>query len=299
MPGAKAGVRRETFHVTREGNVEPIKRQGFHGTPGDNGELFGRGTYVHTDKEHSDRYLQGQQMFVWGDEVQVRTQTKVKNPLVIHATRTEHNPARLMGDALRKGGYIKPGEYNLTPDQITARLKKAGFDGIEVRQEGYNDDVAGSQIAVFDPKNVRIRPDLKPERALVLKKERKGTTPSGASTGPYQNGKISGMTSSAAGKPDFPAHRGTLGAKVATSVEGLQAYKVEGGLYDVAVFKDDKVVGYVKKRSGSSTRAIGPGRTQTANKTGYAYYGPDGKQHGTATTRTSAFSSIKLRTDSR
>ena len=39
---------------------------------------------------------------------------------------------------------------------MTDALRARGYDGVEVRQQGFNDDIAGSQLVVFDPANIRV-----------------------------------------------------------------------------------------------------------------------------------------------
>lgn len=171
--GAQAGTRQETFHVTTPDRAKAVKEKGFHGKPrtmeeGFGGDYFGAGTYVSTDKEHSDRYLRGIRMFMMGDEVQVKTQTKLKNPFKITATHQDMSPSAVISEAMAKKGLAKPGE-RLSGPEITRRLKAAGYDGVDLKQSKYNDDLAGSQQVVFDPKNVRVRPDLKTEKVIRLK----------------------------------------------------------------------------------------------------------------------------------
>lgn len=165
------GSRRETFHTTREGNVGAIKREGFSGKPGDGGAYFGEGTYVHTKEEDSDAFTSGSRMFIWGDEVSVRTQVKTKNLFPVKATSKDLNPEGVMLRAMMQRGLAKEGE-ELSPSEIKNRLKKAGFDGVEVKQDYFNHDIAGNQISVFDPQNVRIRPEHKVEKVIRLKKPR-------------------------------------------------------------------------------------------------------------------------------
>lgn len=174
VPGARAGQRQETFHVTEPKRAEAIKKQGFHGKPrtaeeGFGGDYFGAGTYVHTDKEHSDKYLEGVQTYAWGDEVQITTQTKLQRPFRVTGTVRDASPTAVVSEAMAKKGLAKPGE-RLSGPEITRRLKAAGYDGVDFKQiGGYNDDMAGSQQVVFDPKNVRVPPKLKTDPVLRLK----------------------------------------------------------------------------------------------------------------------------------
>lgn len=165
MPSATAGRRQDNFHVTRPEAKKAIQKQGFHGKPrtadeGFGGDFFGAGTYVHTEKSHSDEYLHGVRSVVWGDEVRINTQTKLRNPFKISATNRETSPTKVISDAMVKAGHARPGE-RLAGPEITRRLKAAGHDGVELKQAGFNHDLAGSQIVVFDPKNIRVRPAKK------------------------------------------------------------------------------------------------------------------------------------------
>lgn len=191
VPGAKAGIRQDTFHVTNPDRAKAVKEKGFHGKPrtmeeGFGGDYFGAGTYVSTDKAHSDKYLRGVRMFMMGDEVQIKTQTKLKNPFKITATHQDMSPSAVISEAMVKKGLAKPGE-RLSGPEITRRLKAAGYDGVDLKQSKYTDDLAGSQQVVFDPKNVRVRPDLKPEKVIRLK------TQGSSSKNTYPRGKMTPM----------------------------------------------------------------------------------------------------------
>lgn len=191
VPGAKAGIRQDTFHVTNPDRAKAVKEKGFHGKPrtmeeGFGGDYFGAGTYVSTDKAHSDKYLRGVRMFMMGDEVQIKTQTKLKNPFKITATHQDMSPSAVISEAMVKKGLAKPGE-RLSGPEITRRLKAAGYDGVDLKQSKYTDDLAGSQQVVFDPKNVRVRPDLKPEKVIRLK------TQGSSSKNTYLRGKMTPM----------------------------------------------------------------------------------------------------------
>jgi hypothetical protein len=170
VPGAAAGKRRETFHSTRPSSAERIEKEGFRPS-GQNGAFFGQGVYSHTKKEDADQYREEIRNYLWGDEVTVRTQTKVKNPFVIKDDEGRKNPSRLVHEALVKAGHAKPGE-RLLPEEITRRLQAAGYDGVELKQPGYNPGSAGNQILSFNPKDTRLRPKLKTEKVIKLRSER-------------------------------------------------------------------------------------------------------------------------------
>jgi hypothetical protein len=139
------------YHATSARNVDSIKQNGFRSTAGggENGAFFGAGTYFHTRQEDAEASLDGYRMFIDPDMQQVRAEAQVINPFVVRADEFDMDPSEVMHRALREQGLAVNGE-ELSPDQITQRLKRAGHDGVEVRQNGFNHEIAGNQLIVFD-----------------------------------------------------------------------------------------------------------------------------------------------------
>ena len=138
------------YHATSARNVDSIKQDGFRTAGGgENGAFFGTGTYFHTKQSDAEASLDGYRMFIDPDMQHVRAEAEVNNPFVVRATERDMNPGAVMHRALQEKGLAAPGE-KLTPDQITQRLKQAGHDGVEVQQDGFNHEIAGSQLIVFD-----------------------------------------------------------------------------------------------------------------------------------------------------
>lgn len=150
------------FHTTRPDAAKAIATEGFSGKrrtsqEGFSGAFFGEGTYFHTKQSDSNQYTSGTRQYGWGDETQIQAQSRAKKPFVVLATTKDVDPGKLMHDELVRTGHAKRGE-KLTPAEITRRLQAVGFDSVEVRQQGFNHEIAGSQLVVFDPKKARAKP---------------------------------------------------------------------------------------------------------------------------------------------
>ena len=149
----------QLYHVTR--NEQDIREGGFHGksrgTGKGSGSYFGSGTYFHTNKAHSDEYLTGTRAYGYGDETQIQASAHLDKPFVVNIKPSEQKalPGDVMHRALRDAGLIKPGE-KLSPEQVTARLKSAGYDGVHVRQSKYSHEIAGDQLVVFDSSKAKF-----------------------------------------------------------------------------------------------------------------------------------------------
>jgi hypothetical protein len=100
---------------------------------------------------------------------QIEAEASVDNPFQVRATARDADPARVMEQALRDAGVdvealktTQYGQRRLDPKRVTAELQRRGFDGVEVHQDGYNDEIAGSQLVVFDPAKVSIPAGTEP-----------------------------------------------------------------------------------------------------------------------------------------
>jgi hypothetical protein len=148
--------------------TKQIQATGFRSGSGDNNQAhFGSGVYLFTDKSAADRYLSGLRSFVSDDYEMIEAQASVIKPFGVRARADEDDPDGLMRQALIKAKIQKASEGRLSPDEIRRRLKKAGYDGVEVKQDGFNDEVGGSQLLVFDADDAIPVPG--PEEAKVIK----------------------------------------------------------------------------------------------------------------------------------
>jgi hypothetical protein len=145
------------YHATPAKNAASIRREGFRAASGDgqNGAFFGAGTYFHTRKSDAEESLEGYRAYVDSSMEHVRANATVRNPFTVHAASRDRNPGQVMQRALVSQGAARPGE-RLSPAQATARLKSLGFDGVEVRQDGFNHDIGGSQLVAFDPSQIQV-----------------------------------------------------------------------------------------------------------------------------------------------
>lgn len=87
----------------------------------------------------------------------VRADATVRKPFVVNASAADTDPGGVMHRALVAAGIAKPGE-RLAPNEITRRLQAHGYDGVEVRQQGFNHDIGGSQLIAFNGNQVHVRP---------------------------------------------------------------------------------------------------------------------------------------------
>lgn len=143
----------ETYHATDVPDL--VRKHGLKVGDGRNGAFFGKGIYLNTDKQAADRYLAGVLAYQSDNVVQVKVQARVVKPFVVHARGDDHDPGVVMRRALTQGGIIKLGEKP-TPAQITKMLRDRGYDGVEVRQPEFNDEIGGSQLVVFDQADVEV-----------------------------------------------------------------------------------------------------------------------------------------------
>lgn len=149
--------------------------------------MFGSGTYFHAKKADSDSWLRGARAFEWGDEAQIAAQGKLTNPLIVTIPGTSPTAdLDAYASHMKRIGILKPGETyghtagslapkatDVSPQELTRRLQARGYDGVDIRAITKTAGGEGSQIVVFDPKNVRIRPEHKVEKVLRLKRPRK------------------------------------------------------------------------------------------------------------------------------
>jgi hypothetical protein len=156
---------RQVYHVTSPEGRAGIEKTGFRST-GENGAFFGQGIYFHTDKSHSDQYLEN-----WQDEVdpraeQMKAVAEVRNPFIVHTEFQEEDfdrdelaetprPLEKMWETMRDAGLIDNGARP-TPSEITRILQDAGYDAVEVIHHGeYDNDSTGSQLVLFDPERAK------------------------------------------------------------------------------------------------------------------------------------------------
>lgn len=134
--------------------VSPVSDTG-HG-----GAFYGLGRYFSTDEGHAQELLAGYRDFVSEDARLVTGSARVRRPFPVDAANTgDTGPGEIMHRALRRAGLARPGE-KLTPAQITARLRQAGYDSVLVDQPGpINHQAGGSQLLVFDAADSQIDGD--------------------------------------------------------------------------------------------------------------------------------------------
>lgn len=127
---------------------------------GAGGAYYGLGRYFSTDESHAQELLAGYRDFVDENARLVTGRAVVRNPFYVNAADTgETLPGEVMARAMRRAGHARPGE-RLTPAQITARLRAAGYDSVLVDQPGpINHQVGGSQLLVFDSGDSEIDDD--------------------------------------------------------------------------------------------------------------------------------------------
>ena len=147
------------YHATPAAKAASIRREGFRAASGSgqNGAFFGAGTYFHTRESDAKESLEGYRAFIDSSMEHVRANATVHNPFTVPATSRDWDPDQVMQRALTAQGVTAPGEH-LSPAQVTARLKSLGYDGVEVRQDGFNHDIGGSQLVAFDPSQIQVQP---------------------------------------------------------------------------------------------------------------------------------------------
>ena len=145
------------YHATPARNAASIRREGFRDSSGngENGAFFGAGTYSHTRESDAKESLEGYRAFIDSSMEHVRADATVRNPFTVHATGRDCSPGQVMQRELTAQGVTRPGE-RLSPGQVTARLKSLGYDGVEVRQDGFNHDIGGNQLVAFDPSQIKV-----------------------------------------------------------------------------------------------------------------------------------------------
>lgn len=142
-PEAVAGIRAQGFRVGR-GEMD--------------GAHFGAGIYFSSDRAAADRYFEG-----CGDYggVQFTAEARVRRPYRVDAEPDCKCGTTLLLHSMAAQGLISPGEKP-DPEEITARLRAAGYDSVYVHQpvmdDFYGDDVGGSQLLVFEAGDVALTP---------------------------------------------------------------------------------------------------------------------------------------------
>jgi len=152
-------------------SVEGIQATGFRVGEGQAGAFFGKGIYLHTTESEHQQYLAGVRMFQDENIQGMQAHASVTNPFVVPATAADEDPGAVMHRALVKAGIARSGE-RLRPAEITRRLQDRGYDAVEVKQRGFNQEIAGSQLVVFDAADVKpgVAPVATPGGAADLGK---------------------------------------------------------------------------------------------------------------------------------
>ena len=211
--------------------------------------------------------------------------------------QTQHRPREFYERSAAKSVRRNQGKPNL-PRERTNVVKsgmttdKPSIRSVEIQHKG-GPAVRGTEQSHGAPSTISGRESLaarnpnRPKAVSVETLQHKG--------GPA----IPGSKRDIAPTPKSPLATATLGKRMAGSPEGLDAYPLKdkaGGqaLYDIAVYREGKLVGFVKKRSGYSQHGK-PGAAERTKNTGYSFFDAKGHRIGNASSRASALSSLRLR----
>ncbi|GGN86341.1 hypothetical protein GCM10010112_67780 [Actinoplanes lobatus] len=128
-----------------------------------NGAHYGIGLYLSTDKHAADRYFNGMHDAEDRDEMMFTAQARVQNPFRVDMDPDESNGPSVLLAKMVEVGLAEPGE-RLSPQEITARMRAAGYDSIYIHQPVmdpvWGDDVGGSQLVVFDAADVKLTDEV-------------------------------------------------------------------------------------------------------------------------------------------
>lgn len=160
QPTYSDGIYKNVYHATSSDAAGRLEVSGFDpsfaGTSNEGGSFFGQGVYFHTTEESATKSLAGYREYIDSSMTQIRADVTLRNPFEVTATVGDTNPSMVMRRALEKEGYISPGEAMPSPSEITAMLQSDGFDGVRITQTGFNHEIAGNQVVVFDPGAVTV-----------------------------------------------------------------------------------------------------------------------------------------------
>lgn len=147
VPETLAPTHPGAYHATAD--AARLVRTGFTGQgSGDNGAFFGKGTYFHTNPADAKESLAGYRGYIDDNMTHVQADVTLRRPFQVDADSSDWDPSEVMNRAMVARGLAKSGEQ-LSPSEITKRLEAAGYDGVEVKQKGFNHDIGGSQIVAF------------------------------------------------------------------------------------------------------------------------------------------------------
>ncbi|GLY08245.1 ADP-ribosyltransferase [Actinoplanes sp. NBRC 101535] len=125
------------------------------------GAVFGRGIYLSTNKDAADLYYSEIDSPENQAELQFTAQSRVKNPFRVDVAPDGSDGTYLLIDRMADEGLAERLE-DLGPEEITARLKAAGYDSVYVHQPVMDDElgaeIGGSQLVIFDAADVEITP---------------------------------------------------------------------------------------------------------------------------------------------
>lgn len=120
------------YHGTSPQRAEIIKKEGFSINPKQETATIGKGVYFANDKGYSKLFSKG------GDSSVIKA--KLKPNLNIFDVKTSDDFVKLLGNNVN----------DRSPESITKRFQKLGYDGI--RREG--------ELVIFDPKNVSVSEEI-------------------------------------------------------------------------------------------------------------------------------------------
>ncbi len=158
---ADSALKDTFYHATTPEAAAAISKDGFTSTGKKYGKVFGDGVYLATDAPTTDRYAK--QVGAGASVVEVKV--NVKNPFVVKMEDLSDGfldiAKRLPGGeaAFRKAQekMVKDGvsHDDSRGKAIAAMLQDAGYDALKIEASpDAHHNVGGSQLVVFDPKNV-------------------------------------------------------------------------------------------------------------------------------------------------
>ena len=164
----KNSIIRETYsHVTEYSYVRLIMKDGFNTSGRKFGKTWGNGVYLSNNREALNYYKKG--FYGKGKEIQLKINVK---KLLRWDMNVDTTQGYTMKNAILRKAGVKIEDYNKLIDSLkqqlgvsgadaeafTRLLKAKGYDGLEIIQKAgeFNIGIGGSQIVIFDPKNISV-----------------------------------------------------------------------------------------------------------------------------------------------
>ena len=164
----KNSIIRETYsHVTEYSYVRLIMKDGFNISGRKFGKTWGNGVYLSNNREVLNYYKKG--FYGKGKEIQLKINVK---KLLRWDMNVDTTQGYTMKNAILRKAGVNIEDYNKLTDSLKQRLgvsgadaeaftrllKAKGYDGLEIIQKAgeFNINIGGSQIVIFDPKNISV-----------------------------------------------------------------------------------------------------------------------------------------------